>query len=123
MLLSLSGVPDMGSRSAESPIRPIQPSVVVKTASNRFRPNRDPIDLCHRSIPCRKPHGIVCITTSFSPSTYPRRKLIDGKTARLGAAYRAPIAQPKFRPSHLTRTLIMADPDFLKNQGRFEVRV
>src|SRR4051794_26763222 len=46
---------------------------------NPFRPNRDPIDLCHRSIPCRKPHGIVCITTSFSPSTYPRRKLIEGK--------------------------------------------
>src|SRR4051794_17413340 len=46
---------------------------------NPFRPNRDPVDLCHRSIPCRKPHGIVCITPSFSPSTYHRGKLMDGK--------------------------------------------
>src|SRR3954465_7924684 len=24
---------------------------------NPFRPTRDHVDLCHRSIPCRKPHG------------------------------------------------------------------
>jgi hypothetical protein len=33
MLLSLSGVPDLGSRSAKPPLKPTQPSVVVKTAS------------------------------------------------------------------------------------------
>src|SRR6476659_7823177 len=46
---------------------------------NPFRPNRDPVDLSHRSIPCRKLHGIVCITPSFSPSTYHRGKLMDGE--------------------------------------------
>jgi hypothetical protein len=34
MLLSFFGAPDLGSRSAGPPIRPIQPPVVVKTASN-----------------------------------------------------------------------------------------
>src|SRR4051795_6051276 len=33
MLLSLSAVPDMGSRSGKPPLNPTQPSVVVKTAS------------------------------------------------------------------------------------------
>ena len=36
MLLSLSGFPDLGSRSAKPPLNPTQPSVVVKTASKRF---------------------------------------------------------------------------------------
>ena len=41
MLLSLSGVPDMGSRSARPPIRPTQPLVVVKTASkDQTRPRK-----------------------------------------------------------------------------------
>src|SRR3954454_25277707 len=33
MLLSLSGVPDSGSRSGKPPLKPTQPSVVVKIAS------------------------------------------------------------------------------------------
>jgi hypothetical protein len=33
MLLSLSGVPDLGSRSAKPPLKLTQPLVVVKTAS------------------------------------------------------------------------------------------
>jgi hypothetical protein len=38
MLLSLSGVPDLGSRSAKPPLKPIQLSVVVKTASHGHLP-------------------------------------------------------------------------------------
>jgi len=34
MLLSLSAVPDMGSRSVKPPLNPTQPSVVVKTTSH-----------------------------------------------------------------------------------------
>jgi hypothetical protein len=34
MLLSLSAVSDMGSRSAKPPLKPTQPLVVVKTASH-----------------------------------------------------------------------------------------
>jgi hypothetical protein len=30
----LSGLPDLGSRSAKPPLKPTQPSVVVKTASH-----------------------------------------------------------------------------------------
>src|SRR3954463_7845526 len=37
MLLSLSGVPDLGSRSTKSPIRSIQLPVVVKTASKEAK--------------------------------------------------------------------------------------
>src|SRR3954451_17923288 len=33
MMLSLSGVPDLGSRSTKTTLKPTQPSVVVKTAS------------------------------------------------------------------------------------------
>src|SRR3954468_16740964 len=37
MLLSLSGVPDLGSRSAKPSLKPTQPLVVVKTASKHIR--------------------------------------------------------------------------------------
>src|SRR4051794_4199255 len=53
---------------------------------NPFRPNRDPVDLCHRSIPCRKPHGIGA-SHSFSPSTYHHGKLMDGEVGGLSPLY------------------------------------
>src|SRR4051812_5760496 len=37
MMLSLSGVPDLGSRSTKTTLKPTQPSVVVKTASKAKR--------------------------------------------------------------------------------------
>src|SRR4051812_15292133 len=44
MLLSLSGVPDLGSRSAKPPLKPTQLSVVVKTASKPVESRAEPLE-------------------------------------------------------------------------------
>src|SRR4051812_11594586 len=73
MMLSLSGLPDMGRRSPGPPIKPTQLSVVVKTASKQEA--MSPIDRPHMAAP-----GILFALVSallFGAST-PFAKLLLG---------------------------------------------
>jgi hypothetical protein len=53
MMLSLSGVPDLGSRSTKTTLKPTQPSVVVKTASKEALKNAEGVLVCDAGASCR----------------------------------------------------------------------
>src|SRR3954452_22407701 len=111
MLLSLSGVPDLGSRSAKPPLKPTQPSVVVKTASKDIilaaagHDLRQPLQVITMAISVLSRRPLTDRESKFvQRADQAVHQLVDALDERIAVSrVRYGMAQPKRQPVMLDR--------------------